>query len=143
MKSFWRVGITLSIIVNEYKGPITDLLSEGFIELIGKNQQNNTEAPHIFLSSSKLQQIIVKQESTTKNNVRIIEGSRYCLDLSVKYLFSKLIIISDPADQTKFEIGLQIIKGENLNSEGRHDFQISRPEIMGISAEEMSKLKYR
>lgn len=143
VKSFWRVGLTLAIIVQEYRGPIVDLQSENFIQIIGTNPQNNITAPHLFLSSQKLFEMIILQEANAMSVSKIIEGSQYCHDLIVKNLLYRMLIIPGPKDTSNFEIGLQLYPNENLLSNGQLYFQISRPKVMGITTEEVAMAKMR
>ena len=137
------MGISLSITIQEYRGPIVDLQSESFIQIIGTNPHDNFVAPHLFLSSQKLFEMVTFQEESNRGAVRIVEGSRYCHDLIVKNLLSRMLLKCNPRDSNKFEIELQLFPDEHILRNGLHHFQIDRPEIMGITAEAMDLIKCR
>ena len=137
------MGVSLAVIIQEYRGPIVDLLSENFIQIIGTNPQDNFVAPYLFLSSQKLFEMVTLQEESNRSVVRIVEGSRYCHDLIVKNLFSRMLLKCDPRDSNKFKIELQLFPNEHLLRNGLLHFQIDRPEIMGITAEAAALFKCR
>lgn len=130
IKSFWRSGKAIGVIIFEHKRIKKSLFDEptsvACIEVIAYNTLTGKEAPHLHFSSAKI------FEKAKEKNVNA--DCKYAQDLVAKFIFNRINIIDvidNDNNDSNFHVALLPLISDQLLGKVVDDFEYEGERFLG------------